>query len=408
MSSLLNQAVELAQAGQRDQARQLLWQYLQTSPDNEVAWLWLASVAVDQPEYVRALNEVLRINPANARAQQLLAEFQQQYGSVPGASTPPIAHMGPQQAISVGPSSEPSSPPPSPPPTPSYQPPPAQPQQQQQQYGYAPSYGTPESGPQQRVIERERIVEREKKRGCLGCLPRGCGCLGCGGCGQSCLVTLVLLIVLPAVICGLLSYANFSLGPLDLPASYLPDQFGTKTIMFDADQYEIKIEAPRSWYLVSDQNDMWVMWRDALDQVADFEDMDMSWENFEDSPNPIILETNPVSVHLNGIVVALTMEGEINENFTCDAVYARGNQFDSVTNYANNLCGYTNEAIEPYTGPNMIIDATPPNELHTYRFVVPVTSQLGLEWSVTIAEDMTSFYGSRIDRLIESVEVTQK
>ena len=56
----------------------------------------------------------------------------------------------------------------------------------------------------------------------------------------------------------------------------------------------------------------------------------------------------------------------------------------------------------------MIIDATPPNELHTYSFVVPVTNQLGLEWTITIAEDMTSFYGSRIDRLIESVEVSQK
>ena len=44
MSSQLQQAVELAQAGQREQARQLFRQFLQTEPDHEVAWLWLASV----------------------------------------------------------------------------------------------------------------------------------------------------------------------------------------------------------------------------------------------------------------------------------------------------------------------------------------------------------------------------
>ena len=42
------------------------------------SWLWLASVAGDQAEYHRALNEVLRINPTNQRAQNLLAEFHQQ------------------------------------------------------------------------------------------------------------------------------------------------------------------------------------------------------------------------------------------------------------------------------------------------------------------------------------------
>ena len=80
-STLLQQAVQLAQAGQKAEARQLLLQFLQTEPNNETAWLWLASVAADQTEYQRALNEVLRINPGNQRAQQLRSEFEQQYGS---------------------------------------------------------------------------------------------------------------------------------------------------------------------------------------------------------------------------------------------------------------------------------------------------------------------------------------
>ena len=78
-SSLLHQAVELAQAGQREQARQMFLQFLQDEPDNEVAWLWVASVASDQDEYAHALNEVLRINPENPRARSLLDDYHRQY-----------------------------------------------------------------------------------------------------------------------------------------------------------------------------------------------------------------------------------------------------------------------------------------------------------------------------------------
>ena len=110
MSTQLHQAVQLAQAGQRSEARQLLWQFLQVEPNNEVAWLWLASVAADQGEYRRALNEVLRINPANQRAQQLLAELQQQYGTPPPAVqtyAPPQQPAGPPAVLPYAPPPQP-------------------------------------------------------------------------------------------------------------------------------------------------------------------------------------------------------------------------------------------------------------------------------------------------------------
>jgi len=65
MASQLHDAVQLAQAGERQEARRLLWQVVQSEPNNEIAWLWLASVAADLPEYERALTEVLRVNPGN-------------------------------------------------------------------------------------------------------------------------------------------------------------------------------------------------------------------------------------------------------------------------------------------------------------------------------------------------------
>ncbi|NDJ74641.1 MAG: tetratricopeptide repeat protein, partial [Chloroflexi bacterium] len=81
----LNEAIQLAQGGQREKARQLLWQVVRSDPQNESAWLWLASVAADQGEYARAVNEVLRINPNNDQARQMQAQLQQQPGGMPPA-----------------------------------------------------------------------------------------------------------------------------------------------------------------------------------------------------------------------------------------------------------------------------------------------------------------------------------
>jgi hypothetical protein len=112
-SNLLQQAVQLAQAGQKSEARQLILQFLQTEPNNETAWLWLASVAGDQTEYQRALNEVLRLNPNNQRAQQLLAEFEQQYGGA-ARYAPPQQQVSPQlpQVSPYAPPQQPITPPP--------------------------------------------------------------------------------------------------------------------------------------------------------------------------------------------------------------------------------------------------------------------------------------------------------
>lgn len=78
MSVELHEAIQQAQAGNRKKARQLLWQVLKGEPNNTVAWLWLGSVAKDRAEYERAVNEVLRIDPANEHALQMRAQLQQQ------------------------------------------------------------------------------------------------------------------------------------------------------------------------------------------------------------------------------------------------------------------------------------------------------------------------------------------
>jgi tetratricopeptide (TPR) repeat protein len=72
---LRQQGIAAAKAGQKDQARQLLQHSIRLEPNNEAAWLWLASVARDQRERVFCLQKILEINPNNETALRALAEL---------------------------------------------------------------------------------------------------------------------------------------------------------------------------------------------------------------------------------------------------------------------------------------------------------------------------------------------
>ena len=60
--------VKAAQNGNRAEARQMLLQVVEAEPKNENAWLWLASISEYPEELLGFLNNILNINPNNARA----------------------------------------------------------------------------------------------------------------------------------------------------------------------------------------------------------------------------------------------------------------------------------------------------------------------------------------------------
>lgn len=68
VSRMLQAGVKAAQEGSRSEARSLLLQVVEAAPDNENAWLWLASISDYPEELLVFLNNVLNINPNNARA----------------------------------------------------------------------------------------------------------------------------------------------------------------------------------------------------------------------------------------------------------------------------------------------------------------------------------------------------
>jgi len=68
----LRAGIKAAQTGNRAQARQYLLRVTETEPENENAWLWLASISEYPEELLIFLNNVLEVNPTNERALEWL------------------------------------------------------------------------------------------------------------------------------------------------------------------------------------------------------------------------------------------------------------------------------------------------------------------------------------------------
>ncbi len=422
MSSQLHQAIQLAQSGQRAEARALLLEFLQTHNDHEAAWLWLAAVASDWDEYERALEAVLRINPQNAVARQKLAEFREQRAAtaadpqaaddipLPPSPVPPTmvgqaapappAEAPPQQPLVVSGVPDPSAPPAAAPPP----------------FGAA-TGGSAEQAPPspppappvvERVIERERVVVKHKGRGCLGCgLPvPGCGCGGCG-CWQGCLLVLFLVIVLPALACFGLSYGGNSLGILDWPTRYLPGRFGEKTLTVELPPYALELTVPRTWYVADPNDEQWQTWRDVLDGALPFSDAARQWSDLENIPLPVIVEADPIMLALNGDVITLRASPTVQADFTCEAIRRQATPEATVITYEGGLCGLLSHEERPYSGQQVFQQYEPPQRVYQVTWLMPLNAQQGVRWSMTLNTTLWDFYAKRLQTMAESVQVQQ-
>lgn len=74
--ALLRQAIELAQANKRAEARQLILKVVGQDEENARAWMLLARVTPDLNERRTALMNVVNLEPFNTKAQQALAELE--------------------------------------------------------------------------------------------------------------------------------------------------------------------------------------------------------------------------------------------------------------------------------------------------------------------------------------------
>jgi hypothetical protein len=69
---LIAKGIEAVNSGDNKKARQILGDAMSNYPNDERSWGWFYNVAENDTERLRCVKEVLRINPNNARAKQLL------------------------------------------------------------------------------------------------------------------------------------------------------------------------------------------------------------------------------------------------------------------------------------------------------------------------------------------------
>jgi Tfp pilus assembly protein PilF len=77
LQNLLRTGIQAAQSGNKAIARRILEQVTEQDPRNELAWIWLASIADSAAERRTYLQKVLEINPQNERARQALEKLEQ-------------------------------------------------------------------------------------------------------------------------------------------------------------------------------------------------------------------------------------------------------------------------------------------------------------------------------------------
>lgn len=68
----LNRAIQLARAGDKKAARQILLRLVQEQPTNEMAWIWLADTLPDEAQRIAALKQCLKLIPQSQMARKAL------------------------------------------------------------------------------------------------------------------------------------------------------------------------------------------------------------------------------------------------------------------------------------------------------------------------------------------------
>src|SRR5512147_2003146 len=73
--TLLQQAMSAVRAGHELTARAIFLEVVEINPRNETAWMWLIGLLDDLDDCIYACQQVLEINPTNAKVNQYLGQL---------------------------------------------------------------------------------------------------------------------------------------------------------------------------------------------------------------------------------------------------------------------------------------------------------------------------------------------
>lgn len=98
----LNRAIQLARAGDKKAARQILLRLVQEQPTNEMAWIWLADTMPDDARRIATLKQCLKLIPQSQMARKALQVLEA--AQKPAA---PVEKLPESPPVTVPPTSQP-------------------------------------------------------------------------------------------------------------------------------------------------------------------------------------------------------------------------------------------------------------------------------------------------------------
>jgi hypothetical protein len=101
LQAVLQDAITLAQSGQRTEARRLLEQVVEADPGQALAWMWLATVSTNRAERIGFLERALTLNPGSRTAQEAYAQLTGHPFAPPTAAAAPPADAQRDTAVLV-------------------------------------------------------------------------------------------------------------------------------------------------------------------------------------------------------------------------------------------------------------------------------------------------------------------
>lgn len=81
MDDLLQQGIAAYRAGKRDEARNFFVSFIKQNPESEHGWGWMYNTSNDDATRAYCLRQMLKINPNNKKARQLLNQLSNQHHS---------------------------------------------------------------------------------------------------------------------------------------------------------------------------------------------------------------------------------------------------------------------------------------------------------------------------------------
>ncbi len=106
-ADLIREAVELAKAGRRSDARAIVTRLLRSDPDNAAAWVVMAQVVGNRQQAIDCLKNVLRLEPnhpwATLHLERLKAQEAADRQAAQRAAPPPAAEPAPPEPAPAAP-----------------------------------------------------------------------------------------------------------------------------------------------------------------------------------------------------------------------------------------------------------------------------------------------------------------